>query len=85
MRLRIANHPCCLLAGAAGHSMLMGLSLGETGEAGDHGNIRRLMHCGERSEFGPYGGPLDPTNDDVFDNHRMVFVPQHKGDSIPGA
>ena len=60
-------------------------SLGEVDEAGDHENIRRLMHCGERSEFGPHCSPLDPTNDDVFDNHRMVFVLQPKGDCIAGA
>ena len=42
-------------------------------------HIQRLLHGGERREFGPHGGPLDPTNDDVFYNHRLVVVLQPKG------
>jgi hypothetical protein len=65
-------------------SVRTGSFLGEVGESGDHENIWPLMRCGERSEFGPHCGPLDPTNDDVFYNHRLVSVLQRKGDSIPG-
>ena len=76
---------CCLLARSAAHSVSTGSALGEVGEARDHEHIRRLMHGGGRSKLGPHCGPLDPTNDDFFPNHRMVFVLENKDDIIQRA
>ena len=83
--------PSLLLSGTRGAAAMRctpartGSALGEVDEAGDHAHIRRLRHGGKRSEFGPHCGPLDPTNDDVFYNHRIVFALQPKGDRISGA
>jgi hypothetical protein len=73
---------CCLLARSAAHSVSTVSYLEEVGEAGGHGTVQRLMRCGGRSKLGSYCCPLDPTNDDFFSNHRMVFVLENKDDII---